>query len=500
MHSPAKRDALPMRLGRYELLVPLGEGGMARVYLGRRVGPRGFQRDVAIKVMRPELALSGEGRAVDLALEARLAAQIHHPNVVPVLDVGEEEDGVFLVMDYVEGDTLAALQKASGGRVPIPVALRILSDVLSGLHAAHELEGADGAPLGVVHRDFSPQNILVGLDGMSRLTDFGIAKAAFREGVTQSGLIKGKVGYLSPEQAQGKRLDARSDVWAAGVVAWELFAGERLYKVVDPSATALEIVTGSPRRLREVNPEIGERVETAVHYALEKELDRRCSSACAYRECLLQAAGVQPASAAEVGAFVRELVGHKLEDMRLETASAAARHRDAPAAVETPSASEALSPALIEANTQMDLVTRPTGVAKTPRARRALKVAALVAFGGTLLGASLRSFRAVQNAPAASSAIAASTEAPKEEPVPPLATNATATSPAAAPVTMGETPKPPPQAIDAAPPTQSASSPKSVTRPTRPASHPHERPAGATPSPPPTSTATPRPAASNPYG
>jgi serine/threonine-protein kinase len=479
-----------MRLGQYELLAPLGQSGMARVYLGRRVGPRGFQREVAIKVMRSELALSGAGAAVDLVLEARLAAQIHHPNVVPVLDVGEEENGVFLVMDYVEGDTLAALQKASGGRVPFPIALRILSDVLSGLHAAHELEGADGAPLGVVHRDFSPQNILVGLDGMSRLTDFGIAKAAFREGVTQSGLIKGKVGYLSPEQAQGKRLDARSDVWAAGVVAWELFAGEQLYRVVDPIATALEIVTGTPRLLREANPEIGERVETAVHYALEKELDRRCSSARAYRECVLQAAGVQPASAAEVGAFVRELVGHKLEDTRLEALSAAARRHDAPQVVESPpsepSASEALSPAVSEANTQMDAVTRPTGVAKLPRRRRALQVAVLLALGGTVVGTALRSFRAAENAPAASPL-----PAPKEEPT-------------AAPVTMEEPPKSPPRAIDAARPTETATQPanarRSTERPTRPALRLRERPAGATPPPPPASTATPRPAASNPYG
>jgi serine/threonine-protein kinase len=484
-----------MRLGPYELLVPLGEGGMARVYLGRRVGPRGFQRDVAIKVMRPELALAGAGAAVDLVEEARLAAQIHHPNVVPVLDVGEEENGVFLVMDYVEGDTLAALQKAAGGSVPIPIALRILSDVLSGLHAAHELCDADGAPLGVVHRDFSPQNILVGLDGMSRLTDFGIAKAAFREGVTQSGLIKGKVGYLSPEQAQGKRLDARSDVWAAGVVAWELFAGDRLYKVVDPIATALEIVTASPRRLREANPEIAERVETAVHYALEKELERRCSSARAYRECLLQAAGVQPASAAEVGAFVRELVGHKLEDIRLEALSTAARHRDAPMAVETPPsepyAPEALSPALSEANTQMDAVTRRTGVAKSPRRRRTLEVAVLLALGGTLVGVGLRAFRAAENAPAAEAAVRPS-PAPKEEPVPSLVTS-----------TMGETPATPPQAIDAARPTetatQSANARNSVTRPTRPALRPRERPAGTAQSAPPAPTAVPRPAASNPY-
>ncbi|HEY2410046.1 MAG TPA: serine/threonine-protein kinase [Polyangiaceae bacterium] len=306
--------AFPERLGRYEILSPIAQGGMSQVFLGRIVGPRGFERDVAIKLLY-ELGL--EAGSSDPLAEAKLAGQIRHPNVVPVFDVGSAEDGFFLVMEYVEGDSLAALQREAGEPLPVPIALKILTDALSGLDAAHELADSSGRNLGVVHRDFSPQNILVGVDGIARLSDFGIAKAAIREGETQTGIVKGKVGYMSPEQATGKALDRRCDVWAAGVVAWETFAGQRLYAASgDPVATAVEIVTGEPRALAEANPSIPAQVASAVHYALAKDVDRRCPSARAYRECLLQAWGVSPASATDVAHYVRKLVGDKLETRR----------------------------------------------------------------------------------------------------------------------------------------------------------------------------------------
>src|SRR5262245_23997993 len=212
--------SFPERVGRYELLLPIGTGGMATVYLAR-VGVIGdIHREVALKLLHPFIQGDEERHSkTSLIEEAKLAVRIRHPNVVPVVEVGDGPHGVFLVMDYVEGDTLSGLNRimrANHTTIPLNIAGRILMDALAGLHAAHELKDDLGQPLDLVHRDFSPQNILVGADGISRLTDFGVAKAAGQIGVTSSGVIKGKVAYMAPEQALGKRVDRRCDVWAAG--------------------------------------------------------------------------------------------------------------------------------------------------------------------------------------------------------------------------------------------------------------------------------------------
>ena len=173
---------------------------MATVFLARLEGVAGFQRLYAIKRLHPHLA--HEAEFVDMFLdEARLAARIHHPNVVPILEVGTSADGYYLVMEYIEGDTAARLLARSGhagGRLPVPTALRIGLDSLAGLHAAHELGDDDGNPLHIVHRDVSPQNILVGVDGTSRITDFGVAHAATRLSSTRTGQLKGKLAYMAP--------------------------------------------------------------------------------------------------------------------------------------------------------------------------------------------------------------------------------------------------------------------------------------------------------------
>jgi serine/threonine-protein kinase len=228
--------------------------------------------------------------AMSLLDEARIAARIRHPNVVPVYDVGEDPAGLFLVMEYVEGNTLSGLQNAArvvGDVIPIPVGLRILTDALAGLQSAHELVDADGTPLEIVHRDFSPQNILVGTDGISRLTDFGIAKAAGRSGHTSPGAIKGKVGYMAPEQARGKGLDQRCDVWAAGVIAWELLAGRPLHGSDDEVATLLDVVTRTPPDLRTVDRTIPEALALAVASALNPDRQLRCPTANELRQRLI---------------------------------------------------------------------------------------------------------------------------------------------------------------------------------------------------------------------
>jgi serine/threonine-protein kinase len=286
---------------------------MAAVFLARAEGLGGFERDVAVKLIHAHLRENQE-LALALLNEARIAAKIRHPNVVPVYDVGEDPAGIFLVMEYVEGDTLSGLQRAAldaGTRIPTPVALRILSDALAGLQGAHEQRDSNGQPLEIVHRDFSPQNILVGTDGVSRLTDFGIAKAAGRSGHTRPGSIKGKVAYMAPEQARGKAVDQRCDVWAAGVVAWELLAGRPLHESEDEVATLLDVVTQAPPDLRTVDPTIPAELADAVASALVTDRQQRCPTAEELRRRLLDASRLlgTPADRGEVAAFMQQLGG-----------------------------------------------------------------------------------------------------------------------------------------------------------------------------------------------
>ena len=309
----------PERVGRYDVLLPIASGGMATVYLGRSRGVGGFEREVALKLTHAHLRQSADF-AAELLEEGKLAAQIRHPNVVPVLDAGEDASELFLVMEYIEGDTLSSLERRSTAvGLPLGIGLRIILDALAGLHAAHELTNLSGQLVGVVHRDFSPQNILVGLDGVSRLADFGVAKAASRLSFTQTGFVKGKTCYMSPEQARGQDLDRRCDVWAAGVVAWELLAGRPLHPSQNDAVTLLKIVTEEPPRLSTVRSDIPPELEDAVAHALTIDLDIRCPDAATFARELATAchnARLRIAEAGEVGAHVAALVGGKLKERR----------------------------------------------------------------------------------------------------------------------------------------------------------------------------------------
>jgi eukaryotic-like serine/threonine-protein kinase len=324
--------SFPERVGRYELLLPIGRGGMATVYLARVRVVESVHREVALKLMHNALEAEEGEFAQQLLEEAKLAARIHHPNVVPVLEFGASPFGVYLVMEYVRGHTLSGLiraAKAANATLPLPIAGKILSDALTGLHAAHELRDEKGVPLGVIHRDFSPQNILVGVDGVSRLTDFGIAKTLARLDATTTGVIKGKIGYMAPEQALGHALDRRCDVWAAGVVACELLTGQRLYSGKDQLATLLELATSKPPRLRTLRPDLPLEVDEIIAEALATHPEARCSSASEFRQRLLlawQKIG-SVADSPEVGAYVAELVQDKLRT-RDEQAASVLRLRD----------------------------------------------------------------------------------------------------------------------------------------------------------------------------
>ncbi|MBK7580673.1 MAG: serine/threonine protein kinase [Myxococcales bacterium] len=330
--DPRVPEQIPEILGRYEILLPIASGGVATVYLASSTGAVGFERDVAIKLTHRHLRDSPEF-FTQLVDEARLAGKIHHPNVVSVHDVGLADRSAFIVMDYVEGDSLAAVQqllKHQGTRMPLGIALKILDDVLAGLHAAHDLRGDDGSLLHLVHRDVTPHNILVGTNGAARLTDFGVAKARARLTKTMPGFVKGKIAYMSPEQAQGKGIDRTVDVWAAGVVAWELMSGTRLHDGTNDPVVMMRIAREPPMRLRHVSPEVPRELDAVLARALSMDPRSRPPSAEALAEALRaasDAAGVGRADAREVKDFLLGLVGPELEARREKVAKIRALRR-----------------------------------------------------------------------------------------------------------------------------------------------------------------------------
>ncbi|MGH7281427.1 MAG: protein kinase domain-containing protein [Polyangiaceae bacterium] len=280
------------RLDRFELIAELASGGMATVFLARLSGVAGFQRFVAIKRLHPHLANDRDFIQMFLD-EARLAARLHHPHVVPIQEIGESESGYYLVMDYIEGDTLARLMARSaqsGNVLPARVAVRAALDTLAGLHAAHELVDDEGKPLEIVHRDVSPQNVLVGVDGTSRITDFGVARAASRLTTTKSGQLKGKLSYMAQEQAREKNIDRRSDIFAMGIVLWELLVRKRLFKGDGEAETLNKVMNEPIVMLREANPEVHPALEAVTMKALERDMDKRFPTAAAFADALEAAA------------------------------------------------------------------------------------------------------------------------------------------------------------------------------------------------------------------
>ena len=233
-------------VGRYALYGSIAAGGMATVHLGRLLGPVGFSRTVAIKRLHAQFASDPEFVSMFLD-EARLAARIRHPNVVPTLDVVATGGELFLVMDYVPGESIARLARAVRERqqsVPLRVLSATMAGVLHGLHAAHEAKDERGHPLGIVHRDVSPQNVLVGSDGVPRVLDFGVAKAAGRVQTTKEGQIKGKLSYMPPEQLRGAVVSRQTDIYAVGVMLWELVTGQRLFTADNEGAVVTKVLEG----------------------------------------------------------------------------------------------------------------------------------------------------------------------------------------------------------------------------------------------------------------
>jgi serine/threonine-protein kinase len=260
----------------------LASGGMGRVDLAlRREGS--FRRLYAVKRLHPHLRDDPEFRAMFVD-EARIAGLIEHPNVVGVLDVGEDADGPFLVMAYVDGLSLAVLLAfavKNGEPLPLQAAIRIAIDMTKGLHAAHELVDHDGQPIHLVHRDLSPQNVLIGWDGSVRITDFGIAKALGRSSKTATGVIKGKSSYMSPEQLRYQEADRRSDLFSLGIIIYEMVSGERLYKNRDGHDGIRRILEEPPPDIGEVRPEVPATLTALIFRLLAKDPESRIETAAA---------------------------------------------------------------------------------------------------------------------------------------------------------------------------------------------------------------------------
>jgi serine/threonine protein kinase len=339
-------------VGRYALYGKLATGGMATVHFGRLLGPVGFSRTVAIKRLHPQYAKDPEFVAMFLD-EARLAARIQHPNVVATLDVVALEEELLLVMDYIRGEAFSRLLRAARKKSlepPTSFIAAIVAGMLHGLHAAHEVTDERGQPLRVVHRDVSPQNVLVGVDGVPRLLDFGVAKAGARVQVTKDGQVKGKLSYMSPEQLTGQPVDRRADLFAAGVVLWEALTGKRLFLADDTQEIIRRIVDLPVPAPSLLNPAIPPAFDRIVARALEKDPNARYSTAREFAVALEH--GVDIMNAREVGEWVEEIAGDVLE-----------LREQALAELESYSSVTELSPATGEQGIDVNLLVRNTAAA-----------------------------------------------------------------------------------------------------------------------------------------
>jgi eukaryotic-like serine/threonine-protein kinase len=299
--QPSTNDAL--LVDRYFLFREIAAGGMASIHLARLLGPVGFGRTVAVKRLHAHYARESAFVAMFLD-EANIMTSIRHPNVVPVLDVVALPGQLFLVMEYVHGDSLSRLAATGSGKVPPPILSAVAIDTLDGLHAAHEARGPGGTALGVIHRDVSPQNILVGVDGHARVVDFGIAKATSQlHETTAAGGHKGKLKYMAPEQLDGRPADRRVDIWAAGVVFWELLTGQRLFGGDNDGVLIHRILEMEIPKPSSISPNLAS-WDDVIMKALSRTVEDRFPDARSMAVAL--EAACPPAATREVSRWVEE--------------------------------------------------------------------------------------------------------------------------------------------------------------------------------------------------
>jgi serine/threonine-protein kinase len=318
--SPAKNLTSGSPLGRYELLLPIAKGGMAEVWAARLHGTRGFQKVVAIKTI-----LSGaidDARMEEMFLvEAELASQIHHPNVVGTIDLGEHEGVLYLVMEWVDGESLNVLmaKAANHGGVPLPIGVNLVGQACKGLFAAHNLRDDQGALLGVVHRDVSPHNLLVTFTGTAKVVDFGIAKATSQASSTEAGEVKGKFAYMAPEQVRARPVDARTDLFALGILLYQITTGKHPFRGENPAETLQNICSErGPIPPSAFLPEYPAELEAVVLKALAKNPDHRFSSANEMLTALEKAmpGPLEASFEVQVADYLKQLFGSRTSERR----------------------------------------------------------------------------------------------------------------------------------------------------------------------------------------
>jgi serine/threonine protein kinase len=404
---------------RYAIYDQIAVGGMAVVHLGRLLGQAGFSRIVAIKRLHPQFAADPEFVAMFFD-EARLAVRVQHPNVVAPLDVVVEGGELLVVMEYVSGETLSQLCRCMPAQSPRSPAIfcAVLADALHGLHAAHEARAEDGTELHIVHRDVSPQNIIVGVDGVARVLDFGVAKAAMRSQATKEGEIKGKISYMAPEQLKAHAVDRRADIFAAGIVLWEALTGRRLFRGDDLGQTVERLLHAEVAPPSSLNPEVSAELDAVVMRALERDPARRFPTAREFAIALREATTL--ASPTEVADWVRALGGIKLAQ-RIQRVAAIESHSSSRVRVTARSPLDTplgLFRVPVSESTADAVTVRPGAVAEsgsgisatsaiTPAPRSRLVAAALaIAVGAATLGLIVGRSRAPANeSPAASASM-----------------------------------------------------------------------------------------------
>jgi serine/threonine-protein kinase len=451
----------PQRIGRYELCSKIASGGMASVYFGRIVGSEGFSRVVAIKRMHPHLA-DAEGFRAMFIDEARLAARINHPNVAQIIDLVAQGEDLLLVMNYIHGVSVSRLMEGDGGRLSAPVAVRIALDALYGLHAAHTAKDAMGTPLGIVHRDVSPQNLLVSVDGVTLVVDFGVAKAASRLQTSHEGQLKGKARYMPPEQVRHHPVSPATDVYSLSVVLWEMLTREHLFTGATVPAVLAQVLDGVVVAPRTIVPDLPPALEEVVMRGLERDLTRRYPSALAMAEAL---EGLKlAASPADVASVVAERAHTTLAARD----TAMRRIHDAPSDDQAPSESvdvvvpegtltrrpaapKAPASQAVEVDTEIS-IDDPGERAPARRSRTAVVAGALIGVATCAMIALALTRREAAAPPQAlaipSASAVASSELAARTPVPgpsaePPATVVSAAAPSAVTVTSTSPPKPP---------------------------------------------------------
>jgi serine/threonine-protein kinase len=299
-------------LGKYTLVRKLATGGMAEVFLARADGPMGFQKQLVVKRILPHFAEDQQFVQMFLG-EARLAAQLNHPNLVQIFDFGQADGQYYLAMEYIDGPNLRVLNRAmreSDGPVPLAIAARIICLAAEGLHFAHELRDEDGRPTNLVHRDISPDNVLVSRTGGVKVVDFGIAKASTQPHLTKSGVIKGKMAYMPPEQLAREELDRRADIFALGVVLYELVVGSMPFDATSEVSIIQAIMGQGPlERVRAHRPDVPPELDAIIARCLEKNRELRYATCLDLQrdlERFIQSTG-QVVSSGDVGALVSRL-------------------------------------------------------------------------------------------------------------------------------------------------------------------------------------------------